>query len=54
MIVLGQQGDQAVNPKGNQPCIFIRRADAETEVPIFWPPGAKSRLIGKDSDAGES
>ena len=24
----------------------------ETETPILWPPHAKSRLIGKDSDAG--
>ena len=27
--------------------------DAEAEVPIPWPPDAKSRLIGKDSDAGK-
>ena len=27
--------------------------DAEAEPPIFRPPGAKSRLIGKDSDAGK-
>ena len=27
--------------------------DAEAEPPILWPPGAKSRLIGKDSDAGK-
>ena len=40
-----------VNPKGNQPCIFIGRTDAE--VPIPWPPDAKSRLIGKDPDAGK-
>ena len=26
-----------VNPKGNQPWIFIRRTDAETEAPILWP-----------------
>ena len=36
-----------VNPKGNQPCIFIVRIDAETEAPILWPPNAKNRLIGK-------
>ena len=36
-----------VNPKGNQPWIFIGR----TEVPILWPPDAKSPLIVKDSDA---
>ena len=37
---LGLQGDQPVNPKGNQPCIFIGRTDAE--VPILWPPDAKN------------
>ena len=39
-----------VNPKGNQPRIFIGRTDAENEVPILWPPDAKSRLTGKDPD----
>ena len=50
---LGQQGNQPVNPKENQPCIFIGRPDAEVEVPILWPPDAKSYLIGKDSDASK-
>ena len=40
-----------INPKGNQPWLFIGRTDAETEAPILWPPDAKSRLIGKDPDA---
>ena len=40
-----------VNPKGNQPWIFIERTDAEAEAPILWPPEAKSRHIGKDPDA---
>ena len=40
-----------VNPKENQSWMFIGRTDAEAEVPILWPPDAKSRLIGKDSDA---
>ena len=39
-----------VNPKGNQPWIFIGRTDAE--APILWPPDAKSRLIEKDLEAG--
>ena len=39
-----------VNPKGNQPWIFIRRTDAECL--ILWPPDAKSWLTGKDPDAG--
>ena len=42
-----------VNPKGNQSWIFNGRTDAEAEAPIFWPPDAKSRLIGKDPDAGK-
>ena len=42
-----------VNPKGNQLQIFIGRTDAEAEVPILWPPDAKSQLIGKDPDAGK-
>ena len=42
-----------VNPKGNQSGIFIGRTDAETEAPVLWPPDAKSRLIGKDPDAGK-
>ena len=33
--------------------ISIERTDAEAEVPILWPPDAKSRLFRKDSDAGE-
>ena len=40
-----------VNPKGNQPWIFIGRTDAEAETPILWPPDVKSWLIWKDPDA---
>ena len=42
-----------VNPKGNQPRIFIGRTDAEAEAPILWPPDVKSRLNGKDPEAGK-
>ena len=42
-----------VNPKGNQPCIFIGRTGAEAEAPILWSPDVRSQLIGKDSDAGK-
>ena len=42
-----------VNPKGNQPCIFIRRTDAEAETLILWPPDGKNQLIGKDPEAGK-
>ena len=38
-----------VNPKGNQPWIFIGRTEAE--VSILWPTEGKSRLPGKDPDA---
>ena len=43
-----------VNPKGDQPWIFIGRTDAEAETPLLWPPGAKSHLTGKDLDAGKN
>ena len=43
---------KSVNPKGNPPCTFIGRTDAEAETPILWPPDAKSRLTGKDLKAG--
>ena len=36
-----------VNPKGNQPSIFIGRTDTEAEAPILWPPDAKNRFIEK-------
>ena len=42
-----------VNTEGNQPWIFTRRTDAETETPILWPPDVKSQLTGKDPDAGK-
>ena len=42
-----------VSHKGNQSWISIGRTVAETEAPIFWPPDEKSRLTGKDPDAGK-
>ena len=42
-----------VNPKGNQPWIFMARAEAEAETPILWPSDGKSLLTGKDPDAGK-
>ena len=46
---------KAVNPKGNQPWIFIGKTDAEAEAeaPILWPPDAKNWLTAKVPDAGE-
>ena len=42
-----------VNPKENQPWIFIGRTDAKAEALVLWPPDSKSQLFGKDSDAGK-
>ena len=41
---------RTTNLKGNQPWIFTGRTDAKAEVPILWPPDAKSHLSGKDPD----
>ena len=53
---LGLQGDQSVNPEGNQSWIFIGRTDAEAETPILWPPDARNWLVSlvrKDPNAGK-
>ena len=42
-----------VNPKENQPWVFIGRTDAEVGAPILWPPDSKSWLIWRDLDAGK-
>ena len=42
-----------INPKGNQPRIFIGRTDAEAEALKLWPPDAKRQLIRKDPYAGK-
>ena len=44
---------KSINPKGNQPWVFIGRTDAEAEAPILWPPDAHSWLTRKDPDAGK-
>ena len=41
-----------VNPKGNLPCLFIGRTEAE--APVLWPPDEKNWLIRKDPDAGNN
>ena len=45
---------QPVNPKRNQPWIFIGKTDAEAEALMLWPPDVKSWLIGKDPDTGKN
>ena len=44
---------QPVHPKGDQSWVFIGRTDVEAEIPIHWPPDAKSWLIGKDLMLGK-
>ena len=44
---------QPVHPKGDQSWVFIGRTDVKAEIPILWPPDAKSWLIGKDPDVGK-
>ena len=41
-----------VNPKGNQSWIFLGRTDVEAEAPVHWLSDEKSKLIGRDPDAG--
>ena len=44
---------KSVNPKENEPWIFIGRTDTEAKAPILWPPDGNNWLIGKDPDAGK-
>ena len=44
------KGIKSINPKINQPWLFIGRTYAE--APRLWPPNAKNQLMGKDPDAG--
>ena len=50
---MGSKEIKPVNPKGNQPWMFIGMTDAEAGAPIHWPPDVKSWLIGKDPDSGK-
>ena len=43
---------QPAHSEGDQPWDFFGRSDAKAETSIFWPPYTKSRLTGKDPDAG--
>ena len=44
---------QPIHPKGKQPWICTGKTGTEAKAPLFWPPDAKSWLIGKDPDAGK-
>ena len=48
---LDSKESKSMNPKRNQPWIFIGRTDAE--APVLWPPDANSQLIEKDPNAGK-
>ena len=45
---------KAVNPKGNQPRIFIERTDLKLKLQYFGHLMLRERLTGKDPDAGEN
>ena len=48
---LDSKENKPINPKVNQPWIFIGRTDAE--APILWTLDVKSWLTGKDLEAGK-
>ena len=48
----GVSPSASVHSEGNQPWDFFGGNDSEAETPVLWLPPAKSRLTGKDSDAG--
>ena len=52
--LLASKEIKSVNPKGNRPCIFTGRTNADTEIPILWSPGSKSWLTRKDADGGKN
>ena len=49
----GAEDQSWVNPKGDQPWIFIVRTDAKAEAAILWPHDANIGLTGKDLEAGK-
>ena len=49
---LGLQGDPTSPFWRRSTLGFFGRNDAKAEIPVLWPPHAKSWLIGEDSDAG--
>ena len=53
-ILLDNEEIKPVNPKGNQPWIFIRTTDGEVKTPILWPSDMKHRLTGKDRVTGKN
>ena len=52
-ILLDNKEIKLVNPRENQPRIFIGRTVVKPESPILWPHNRKSQFIRKESDAGK-
>ena len=52
--VPGNKEIKPVDPKGNQPWIFIGKTDAEAKTLILQSSDERSWLIGKDLDAGKT
>ena len=46
-------GIKPLSPEGNQPWIFIGRADTKAEAPVLWPTDVKSWLIRRDPDVAK-
>ena len=44
---------QPGHSEGDQLWDFFGRNDAKAETPVLWLPDAKSRVIGKNPDAGK-
>ena len=44
---------EEIKPVNSKEKSTLNRIDAEAEAPKFWPPDAKSQLIGKGPDAGK-
>ena len=49
-IPLDSKEIKPINPKGNQPWLFIGRTDAGAEAPILCPPNLKNWLIEKNPE----
>ena len=44
---MNQKEIKPVNPKGNQPGIFIGRTDAEAKAPVLWPLMGRANSLEK-------
>ena len=51
--LLDSKNIKLVNPKGNEPWMFIGKTDGKAEAQILGPPNGKSQFIGKDPDSGK-